>query len=375
MKLTTKQQLRVDVISRYLRGDITSQDACIALEIKERQFRRLVRSFRTEGVSSVIHGNKGRSPTNRTNSSLEQKIITKYKDRYDGLNLVHFREKLLEEEEIISVPSYSTIRKILLREKLISPTIKRRKGIHKIRRRYEREGIMIQIDGSHHHWLPRHSPCCLTAAIDDATGKVLGATFTPTETTFAAMEAVGQIIKSKGIFQMLYSDRAGLYGNSKRIGYSNMERAMKELGVIPLQASTPQGKGRVERLFKTLQDRLCSEMRLRRIRNLKEANEFLKVFLPKFNQRFAVAPSCEEAAYKPLPIDKNLDEIFCMKDYRRVQNGHVISYGGEVLAIESDEFLLRKQVEIRHYQSGETKFFVGEKEIKATRIKNQKKAA
>ena len=116
-------------------------------------------------------------------------------------------------------------------------------------------------------------------AIDDATGKILAAKFTPTETTFAAMDVVEQIINKYGVFQMLYSDKAGIYGGGKREGFTNMNRAMNELGIISIQANSPQAKGRIERLFKTLQDRLCSEIRLRGIKNIEAANRYLEEFI------------------------------------------------------------------------------------------------
>ena len=148
-----------------------------------------------------------------------------------------------------------------------------------MRKRYEKEGIMVQIDGSHHRWIRQHQPFCLTVGIDDATGKILAARFTETETTFASMDIAEEIIKKYGIFQMLYSDKAGIYGGGKRDGFSNMNRAMRDLGIIPIQANSPQAKGRVERVFRTLQSRLVSEIGLRGLRSIKEANEYLETFL------------------------------------------------------------------------------------------------
>lgn len=375
MNLTMKQQLRVDVISRYLQHEIHTRDACIILNIKERQFRRIVKAFREEGLVSVVHGNVGRSPKNKTGEMAETLIIRKYRLQYFGLNVVHFLEKLREDYPEQRLPSYSATRAILLREKLIEPKVKRRRGVHKMRKRYEKEGLMIQIDGSHHHWIMGHTPCCLTAAIDDATGKIMGGTFTPTETTFAAMEVVKSIVETHGAFHMLYSDRAGIYGNNKRASYSNMERAMRELGIASLQATTPQGKGRVERLFQTLQDRLCAEMRLKGISSLEEANTYLEEFIPKFNHKFAVAPSSSETAYRPLPSGVKLSEVFCLKDLRTIQNGHVISLEGEYLRVEVEDYSVKKRVEIRQYPNGSTKFFIEGQEIQVTKMEKHLKAA
>jgi hypothetical protein len=250
MKLNSKKQLRVDILTQYISGKLYYLDAIKALEISERQFRRLVVEFKRDGVGSVIHKNTGKVPPNKFIDGRRTKIIRLYKSIYKGMNVTHFIEKLRDVENI-NPPSYSTVRKILLSESLISPTIKRKRKPHPRRQRYEKEGLMVQIDGSHHRWIPGLLPCCLTVGVDDATGKILGGTFTNTETTFAAMNVVEQTIKKHGLFQMLYSDRAGIYGDQKREGYSNMNRAMRELGIIPVQAYTPQAKGRVERLFKS----------------------------------------------------------------------------------------------------------------------------
>lgn len=139
------------------------------------------------------------------------------------------------------------------------------------------------------------------------------------------MDVVEGIIRKHGVFQMLYSDRAGIYGETKRTGYTNMERAMRELGVIPLQASNPQGKGRVERLFQTLQDRLCSELRLRRITSIEEANRYLEEYIPQFNHKFALKEA-KEKVYGPIPVECSLTEVFTMRSYRVVKSGNVVNY-------------------------------------------------
>ena len=275
MKLNSQQQLRIDILSKYIAGNLHYLDAMELLKIQERQFRRQVKSFRERGIESVRHGNIGRTPPNKISLDLRAIIGSLYRGRYQGLNLIHFREKLLE-ENIEKVPCYGTLRNILLEEKLISIRVKRRKRVHPMRKRYHKEGMMVQIDGSHHRWLPKQLPLCLTLAMDDATGKILSGKFTPTETTFAAMDVVEKVIKTNGRFQMLYSDRAGIYGGGKRDGFSHMNSALKELDILSIQANTPQAKGRVERVFRTLQSRLVSEIRLKGITTQAEANGYFE---------------------------------------------------------------------------------------------------
>lgn len=374
MKFNSDQQISIDIISKYIEGEIFLEDAIAILRIKERQFRRRVRAFRESGVISIAHGNTGRSPVNKTAERIRYKIISLYRLKYFDFSVAHFREKLIELEGIKTPPSCTTIRKILIEEKLITLRSKRPKKPYSRRKRYEREGLMVQIDGSPHHWILQHEPICLTAAIDDATGKLLGGKFTPTETTFAAMDVAEQIFKEKGVFQMLYSDKAGIYGGGKRQGYSNMDRAMKELGVVCVQANSPQAKGRVERLFRTLQNRLVQELRLAGIRDIDSANKFLKDYIPIFNANFGRRPGGQASAYRALDEKLELKEVLCMKDLRRVKNGNVINYGGKQLLIKGNEYLAGKQVEIRHYRDGETGFFIDGKEIEVSVFEDLKAA-
>jgi hypothetical protein len=365
MKLSSQQQLRIDILSKYLAGNLHYLDAMELLKIRERQFRRQVKAFRQRGLESVLHGNIGRKPVNKTSDCIKNKILSLYRGRYSGLNLIHFIEKL-RFEELENIPCYGTIRNILMEEKLISIKIKRRKRVHPMRKRYEKEGMMVQIDGSHHRWLPRQLPICLTLAIDDATGKLLSGTFTKTETTFAAMDVVEKIIQEKGCFQMLYSDRAGIYGGGKRDGYSQMNNALKELGILSIQANTPQAKGRVERMFRTLQSRLVHELRLKNIETLKEANDYFNnFFIKSFNEQFAVSPVSNEKAYRKLDQSIDLNEVFCFKETRTIQEGHVISYKGRkwLLSLGREHNYAKGQVEVREYRNSSAKVFLRGREI------------
>ena len=162
MNVNTKQQIKIDVITKYLSGKIYYKDALEILGIKERQFRRIVKAFKESGVKSLVHRNKGCVPANKTSEFVRYQIVSLYSRQYRGLNVVHFMEKLKDHD--IKLPSYSTVRSILLEAKLISPQIKKRKRPHARRHRYEKEGLMIQIDGSHHRWIFGQKPICLTIA-------------------------------------------------------------------------------------------------------------------------------------------------------------------------------------------------------------------
>ena len=232
MKLTSTEQIRVDILLKFINGDIHLDDALQIIQLSERHFRRILKAFRESGFESLKHGNCKSVPVNKVSDLIRNIIIREYRYKYFDYNVMHFREKLLADPQFMEsfvVPSYQTIRRILISEKLIGHKVQRKKKAFKPRKRYEKEGLMVQIDGSHHHWLTHHLPFCLTVAIDDATGNLLAGKFTRTETTFAAMDVVKSIVVSKGCFQMLYSDKAGIYGGGKRVGYTNMDRAMMSL--------------------------------------------------------------------------------------------------------------------------------------------------
>jgi transposase InsO family protein len=375
MNFSSDQQISIDIISKYIEGEILPEDAASILRVKERQFRRRVKAFRENGVLSVLHGNSGRTPPNKVPDKLTGQICTLYKLKYFDLSIAHFIEKLRELEGIKKLPSYTTIRSILIRENLFTLKAKRPRKSYKRRKRYGQEGLMVQIDGSPHRWITQHEPICLTAAIDDATGKILGAKFTKTETTFAAMDVVEQILNKYGVFQMLYSDKAGIYGGGKRQGYSNMDRAMKELGVVCVQANSPQAKGRVERLFGTLQNRLVQELRLARVRDIDSANNFLESYLEIYNRKFAREAEKKESAYKKLEDKIDLKEVLCMKEIRTVKNGNVINHGGQQYVIESEKYLVKKLVEIRHYKDKSSSFLIDGEKIEVKVLEDRKLAA
>lgn len=376
MQINSRQQIRIDVISKFIAGDIQREDACIALGVSERQFRRILKKFKEQGIFSVIHGNIGRSPNNKIPSAVITKIVRIYNKKYKGFNITHFREKL-KLEKISMIPSYTSLRKILLKERLIKARPKKRKRVHRPRRRYAREGLMVQIDGSHHPWFFGEL-CCLNAAIDDATGKMLGGKFSKEETTLDTMDVLEQILTKHGRFHMLYSDRAGIYGGGKRQGFSNVNRAMSELDIVSIQANTPQAKGRIERLFRTLQDRLVMEMRLRDIKTMEQANKYLvEEFIPMFNAKFAVTPEDPIPAYRELPEGLDFDELFHISEARKVATGNVVSFRGQKYVITSklNYFLTNRYIDVRVHRNGEIKMYFGEDQLQFEPIVQAKRAA
>lgn len=235
----------------------------------------------------------------------------------------------------------------------------------------QQTGIMLQMDGSPHAWFGG-KVSCLIAAIDDADSEVPFGEFFPAEDTISCMRVLQKIIEMRGIFQILYVDRAGIFGGPKRSNFSQVKRALKELGIHIIFANSPEAKGRIERLWDTLQDRLVPEMRLRNIKSYEAANAFLQEeFLPnEYATKFMVTPANLQTAYKPLPTEIDLNEVFCIKEYRSVNRDHTFSWDSITYRIDSElKHSIRKQrLEIRTYQDLSWKVFFADKEIAVSKV-------
>ena len=201
-----------------------------------------------------------------------------------------------------------------------NPRRKRRKK-HVFRPRLPQEGLMLQMDGSHHKFNGRDN-WVLISCIDDATSEIPYAEFFDGETTINCMKVLREIIKKKGVPKTLYTDRAGWSGGMKRQDFSQFQRACEELGIKVIYANSPQAKGRVERSYRTIQDRLIPELRLKKIKSMKKANEYLqKKWLPNYwNKEKTVPPYEKETSYSPLSPYLNLDEILALQDTRIISS-------------------------------------------------------
>lgn len=202
----------------------------------------------------------------------------------------------------------------------------------------------MQIDGSHHAWFEGRGPeCVLMGYIDDATGEVFGR-FYEYEGTMPAMDSFRRYIRKRGIPLSVYLDKhttykspkkePEYYGETRKAAMSQFQRAMKELGVEVIHAHSPQAKGRIERLFKTFQDRVVKEMRLEGIKNIEEGNRFLKRYLPKYNRRFAKKAAERENFHLKVPKGLDLDSIFCLKTERTLRNDFTVAHNGSLYQVE-----------------------------------------
>jgi transposase len=342
--LNRKEQHRVIVLNQIETKRLTVDKAAMLLEVTPRQVWRLLADYRREGTSAIAHGNRGRKPVNIIEDGLREQVIELARYKYYGFNQQHFTEKLADKEGINL--SRSTVRRILLTKGIRSPQ-KRRAPKHRSRReRYPQEGQLLQTDGSPHDWLEGRGPeLCLIGAIDDATNDVPYAYFQEREDTKGYMLMLKGIILKQGIPLALYHDRHSIFevardkeasldeqlAGSKPL--TQMGRLLSELGINSIAANSPQAKGRVERLWKTFQDRLTSELRLAGANSRETANQVLKSFLPEYNQRFKVSPRETGSAYRKPEADFKPDEYFCYKYPRTVGSDNVVRFVNHRLQI------------------------------------------
>jgi transposase len=344
LTLTQQEQGRLQTLNLVLEERMGVAEAACVLGLSERHAWRILAAYRGEGVAALAHGNRGCRPANATSEETRQRVITLARTQYAGLNHTHLTELLVEREALTL--SRSTVRNILVGAGLASPR-HRRPPRHRCRReRMPQEGVLVQVDGSHHRWLGEHGPwLTLLLAVDDATGTVPYALFREQEDTEGYFRLMKGIIQRRGIPLALYSDRYFVFCHSKpanetgeaslvdRDKPTQFGRAMRELGVTQVFARSPEAKGRVERANGTFQDRLVAELRLAGASTLDEANSLLEAFLPRFNQRFGVPAAQPEPSYRPVDHGLDLDAVLCIKELRRVAKDNTVQYHGHTLQL------------------------------------------
>lgn len=327
-------------MERVLEGSLTIKEAASFLGLSERQVKRLKKGMKEKGVAALAHGNRGRTPKNAIPKDIKNKVAMLGASVYLGANATHMSELLKERNGITISPK--SITRILVERKLISPGKKTRRG-RKTRDRMSKEGLLVQMDASPHDWLENRGPRLhLHGAIDDATSKPLGLYFDEQETLHGYLEVTYRVVTNHGVPNSAYLDGHSIFfsPNSDKltieqelrgesVALTQFGRAMDQLNIRTIRARSPQAKGRIERLWQTLQDRLIIELRLAGICDVDAANAFLPGFIKRFITRFAVEARDPEPAYKPAPATDKLRTILCVKEQRTVSNGSVISYRGQ----------------------------------------------
>lgn len=338
--MSVKELDRAMILSRVARGELTLRTASEMLGTSYRHSVRLSNRYKSSGAASLAHKLRGRPSNRGCDGSLRDEVIAAYKKSYMGFGPTLASEMLAERESLCVHPE--TLRRWLVAEDILQVRTRRRR--HRTRRkRKERFGEMVQFDGSHHDWFEGRGPkCCLMTMVDDATGRVW-ALFTEDEGTIAAMRMLETWVSRFGIPHSVYADRLKTYITEReptideqlagQTPVTQFGRSCQKLGIRIIAAHSPQAKGRVENKHKLTQDRLIKQMRLSQINSIEAANEYLKSWLPKINERFSVPAATPDDMHRAVPVGLDLRTVFCREDTRTVKNDWTVRYANQWLQI------------------------------------------
>lgn len=333
--MSQKEVGRLEVISRVMCGELDQGQAAQLLGLSVRQVKRLCRRVREQGPSGLISRKRGLPSNRRISSERREHFMGLMRSRYADFGPLLAHEYLKQEH---GFPwSVETLRGWMLQAGLWQAKRRRAKRVHNPRARRECLGELVQIDGSHHDWFEgRSSKCCLIAFIDDATGRVLGGRFFEQETTQGYLGVLQALVQDLGAPLALYSDRHGIFtkADPEDARPTQFERALLQLDIEPICAHSPQAKGRVERLFQTLQDRMCKAMRLQGVDNIEQANTWLDGYLREHNQRFAVSPEREQDMHRPwVGTQQALADICSLHHQRQLSAQGACKFEGNILQL------------------------------------------
>jgi transposase len=365
--LTMKEEKRLDVIQRVYRSELTVGQAAVVLGVSERLCYRVKARVNEAGAKGVIHGNRGRRCKRKIKEKMVKRIVELAKGKYKDFNDHHLTEKLEAQEKIKL--SREKLRQLLRAHGIVSP--RKRRGIkHRSRReRRASEGMMLQVDGSPHDWLEgRGPPMCLIGAIDDATGKVMGAFFAQAESSWGYFQLFSEIFREYGLPQSIYADRHSVFWTDReptleeqlinKKPTTEVGRGLEELGVTLILAHSPQAKGRIERLWNTFQDRLVSELRLAKAKTLQQATVVLDRHLPVHNRKFSKPAKAQPAWRKVSAVQ--IERALCFKQQRTVAKDNTVTFEGTILQIpKTSPFrsYANKRIDVHVLLDGAVEFF------------------
>lgn len=339
IRLSIKQARRVFILEQLSAGKMTNMEASSLLDLSLRQAQRVKARFCEIGARSLVHGNTGLKPPNFFPQEIRDLVAERAKLLWEGTSAQHMSELLFDETHI-SVSAKSVTR--FLQEAGIHTHFshkgpRKRKG----RKRRPRFGDMLQIDASPFDWLFSGSMISLHGAIDDATGKVVALWLEPTERLNGYFKVLKRTILTYGVPRSIYSDAHSIFFSpksgkltvqdeleGKSVAFTQFGKALEILGINPIKALSPQAKGRIERLWGTLQHRLVVDMRVAGIKTIDEANAFLASYVIKHDDLFAVAPEEEGSAFLPAPLEEDLAYILCRRENRKASGDSTISWKG-----------------------------------------------
>ncbi|MEE9909931.1 ISNCY family transposase [Brucella intermedia] len=350
---------RIEVLSKVSAGRMTMVSAAHVLDLSERQVRRLLERMQTGGAASIRHRAIGRPSNNRITDGVRDYAVTLVRERYADFGPTLAAEKLAECDGLCV--SRETLRRWMV-DAGIWLSRKQRRRFHQPRIRREAYGELVQIDGSEHRWFEdRGPPCSLLVFVDDATGRLMQLRFVRSESAFTYFEALELYLKHHGAPIAFYSDKHAVFRVAKKDarggqGMTQFGRALCELNIEILCANSSQAKGRVERMNRTLQDRLVKELRLAGIDNMEAGNAFLPGFMEDYNTRFAITPARPDDLHRPMNLTPDrLAEILCKREQRYVGAQLTFSFERQRIMLEETDItrgLVGRYVETYAYADG-----------------------
>jgi transposase len=366
LKVSQRELHRMHVVRLTIEGRESVGRGAKLLGISARQMKRLRRKMKERGIEGLVHANRGKKPWNKTALEKLEKVIKLARGKYQGFNDTHLTEKLKEKEQMSL--SRSAVRRMLRQAGIAAVRKRGVKRHYKRRERKAQEGALVLWDGSPHRWFgEKPGEWTLMAVIDDATGKLLCGVFALEEDAQSYLICLRQMLVDKGIPLAIYMDRHGIFRRNddhwtveeQLAGEqvpTQVGQALRALGIEPIFALSPQAKGRVERLFNTLQDRLVQELRLAGISTPEPATVFLNgSFKADFNARFAKPAKQTQGAWRPLPKGVDVDRIcsFCYE--ATVGNDNAVRLGGIILDVPAGprrRGYAKARVEVRQLLDG-----------------------
>ena len=358
--LKQKDLKRATLIEACINGQCTVKQVATALGLSERRVKQIKKEVKENGVKSIQHGNRGRKPKNTISDETRKRILElRSSYEYEISNFKHFQE-LLKERENIDI-SYSALYNILRNAGIKSPKRHRKTKLHHRRKRKECEGLMLQADGTPFDWFGDERKYSLHGFIDDATGKITGLYMCKNECLLGYLEVLRQTLENYGIPVSLYPDKYSVFFPPKKVndhitieeqlngrekGITQFGRIVEELGIEMFPASSPQAKGRIERLWETLQSRLTTEFRINNIKTIDEANIFLISYIEKYNSKFSIQAISKKSVFLKLPKRYNLDELLCVRFERTIDNSGVFSINNSKFQIMDKSLPPKTKVQI-----------------------------
>jgi len=355
----------LEALSWYNAGRLSCVEAGELLGMSERHFRRLRDRYEAQGAEGLIDRRRGRVSGRRVAVDRIEWVLEQYRTRYFDFTVKHFHDRLCEEHGFEL--SYTWVKDRLHEAGLVRPAPKR-SAHRKKRPRRPLPGMMLFQDGSRHAWLAGRPPLDLIVTLDDATSEIYSAFLVEEEGTFSSFRGLGEVIARHGLFSSLYTDRGSHYFFTPKAGEkvakdqpTQVGQALQQLGIEHIASYSPEGRGRMERVFDTLQKRLTPELRLAGITTIEAANRFLaERFVADHNRRFAVTAAEPGSAF--VPFVGELGEILCVKEERVVGNDNCVRYEGRVLQIPAQRHrhhFVKARVRVHAYENGTLAIFHG----------------